>query len=56
MIATLSTLNENIVSLGESLMSARFGRDMMEKASLDIGQTEDALKETRDQADIQKQN
>ena len=37
MIAMLNTLNKNIVSLGDSLMSARFGGDMMEKANLDIG-------------------
>ena len=56
MIATLSTLNENIVSLQESLMSVGFGGDMMEKASLDIGQTEDAPQESRNQADIQNQD
>ena len=45
---TLHTLNENIVNLGDSLMRARFGRNMMEKASMDIGQTEHDLKETTD--------
>lgn len=35
-ISTLNTLNENINSLGESLMSAGFGGEKMEKASLGI--------------------
>ena len=55
-IATLNTLNENINSLGESLMSTGFGEEMMEKASLDIGQAEDDLKESRDLADVQYQD
>ena len=52
-IATLNTLNENINSLGESLMRVGFGRKMMEKTSLDIGKVEDDLKETRDSMDVQ---
>ena len=51
MIATLHTQNENIVNLEDSLMRAGLGGDMMEKASLDIGQAEDGLKETKDQVD-----
>ena len=48
MIATLHTLNENIVTLGDSLMRAKIGGDMMEKANLDIGHAKDNLKESRD--------
>ena len=51
-IATLNTLNENINSLGESLMNVGFGGEQMEKASLDFGQAEDELKETRDLVDV----
>ena len=53
MIATLHTLNKNIVSLGDSLMKASLGGDMMEKTSLEIGQAENDLKDTRDQVDAQ---
>ena len=55
-IDTLITLNENINSLGESLMSVEFGEKMMDKASLDIGQAKDDLKETRDLVDDQNQD
>ena len=37
-------------------MSVEFGRELMEKARLDIGQAKDDLKETRDQVDVQNQD
>ena len=55
-IATLNTLNQNINSLGESLMNARFGGEKEEKARLDFGQAEEELKETRDLANVQNQD
>lgn len=52
-IATLNTLNENIISLGDSLISAGFGGDKMEKKKLDIGQAEDDPNDTKDQVEGQ---
>ena len=46
-IATLNTVNENINSLDESLKKARIGREKDDKASMDFGQVEGEMNETR---------
>ena len=58
-VDTLHTLNENIVNLGDSLMKANFGGEMMQKTKMDTGQEEFSQKEASDQVnqvDAQNKN
>ena len=58
MIDTLATLNENIISLGESLKAAGIGRAKEEKDRCELVQTDADKEEAKDlagQQDDQKQ-
>jgi hypothetical protein len=51
-VDTLQTLNENIINLGDTLMSAGVGGNMVKMTRLNIGKEEVALNYTRDQVDL----